>query len=82
MRVVKGFFSLCVEKHRANNRQKTEVVTAAINKLKENHNQAMLTIEDLDFVMDMLVTEEGILETTEDEHVRWFIDDDDEEKAT
>lgn len=68
MRGVKGCF-VCGENHRANTRHPPHEVTAAIEKLKSKHPQALITVEDLAAVVEMT--------SNNDEHdsgVQWLDD--------
>lgn len=65
---------VCGENGRRKTQQKREDVTAAINKLKANHPQDMLSVKDLAVVMYLVMTDEGRWETTEDEEIRRILD--------
>ena len=51
MRGVKGCF-VCGKDHRANDRHPRTEVSAAIQKLKEKHPEALITIGDLDAIFN------------------------------
>ena len=75
---VKGCF-VCGQDHRANTRHSREEVTEAVNKLKARHPTALLTIEDLSSVVNMVnVDEEG---ESQGEDVMWHEEDDDSEET-
>lgn len=73
MKGVKGCF-VCGGDHMANTRHNTEDVTEAINRLKANHPSALLTVEDLSNVMDMVKPHDDN-NNVNTENVRWVEDD-------
>lgn len=71
MRGVKGCF-VCGQNHRANTRHSLEEVTKAINKLKERHPMAFLTVENLQSVFGMATgPNEDDHDEEEDDEVLW-----------
>lgn len=74
MRGVKGCF-VCGGNHRANTRHKREEVTAAITKLKSNHPSALLTVDDLALVIDMVLDDDDEIQGHQDDDgVEWMDD--------
>lgn len=71
MQGIKGCF-VCGEPHRANSKHPREQVTAAINRHKAQHPNALLTIEDLAAVVEMTVDAE---EDVDPDDVQWAEDD-------
>ena len=79
MRGVKGCF-VCGQDHMANNRHSREEVTAAINRLKSRHPSALLTIEDLSSVVNM-VNDNDIDQDKDDGNVMWNEEGDESEDS-
>lgn len=50
---------LCGKYHRVKTRTSREEVTGAVNKLKEKHPLAMLTVEDISAVVHMALGDSG-----------------------
>lgn len=58
IRGVKGYF-VCGQDHRANTRHSHDEVTKSINKLKEGNPTALLTVDDLQSVVNLTMEERG-----------------------
>lgn len=67
MKGLKGCL-LCGEHHRANTKHSMEEVSEAVRKIKSKHPQALLTVEYLACVVDMVMIYENV---KEDEETRW-----------
>lgn len=77
MRGIKGCF-VCGKDHNANTKHPPDEVTAAINKLKAKHPQALLTVEDLAAVVEMTTTDEQRQEEEQGDDPVWL---DEEEES-
>lgn len=69
-------FFVCGKDHRANNRHSREEVTTAVNKLKEKHPNAFVTVEDLSAVVNMVLNDSENDEASE-HYAQWANDDGD-----
>lgn len=75
---------MCGEPHNANTKHSRDQVTATINRLKQKHPKALLTIEDLAAVVEMPADGGEQDENVSSEDVRWaeeVVTDDDEDLA-
>lgn len=77
---VKGCF-VCGKDHLARTRHGKDEITKAIDKLRSNHPSALLTVEDLAFVIDMVMTETDEKDSSDEDYVKW-IDEDQEDPPT
>ena len=68
MKGVKGCF-VCGQDHRANTRHSREEVSESIEKLKAKHPQALLTVEDLAYIVDLVSSPDE--EESEDDMTQW-----------
>lgn len=72
LRGVKGCF-VCGKDHYANQKHPRDEVTAAINKLKNKHPRALLTVEDLAFITELY--DDNDKEESGEEQAEWAEDD-------
>lgn len=79
MRGVKGYF-VCGGDHRANAKHPRAEVTAAVKKLKDKHPTALLSVEDLDAVLEMAGDEEGGDESGSEVGAQWADEFEEEEE--
>lgn len=78
MKNVKGCF-VCGEDNRSNPRQSKEKVSEAVRKFKVKHPQALLTVEDISCVVNMVMVDANM---KEDEETRWAEEEDDDDSSS